>query len=165
MAANNEELRAEVARELEIARMQPNDEINSDFVDDDQIDALFTARRPYVSRAEWPAVSRIDGYYRLTVINPSDTTYTFVHLSVAFGLGWAMCEEDVNAALASRDSQWPYLTSRPVTLLPYSRTYIRVDYQVPNCVQRNTSHVGLGLLWRPHIGHFDVRRFYTYVPT
>jgi len=164
MTKAQKEMLKRVLKETEAARTRPTGDVLSCCTSEKDLKRLFLLNTPYVSRSEWPAVSQGQGYFALTVENPVDSTYDFVHVSIAFGLGFASQAAEVNAALAARDQSWPYLTTRSQRLNPLSTTVIRLDYEVPANVKKNTVHVGLGLLWWTVADWWYQGRFYTYVP-
>jgi hypothetical protein len=159
------EMLKRVLKETEDVRNRPVGDVLSYCTPAKDLRKFFSLDRPYVSRTEWPSVSQGQGYYIVTVENPLNSTFDFVHVSIAFGLGFANQAQDVNGALAARDQSWPYLTTRSQSLPPLSTTSIRLDYEVPANVKMDTLHVGLGLLWWAVSDFWFQQRFWTYVPS
>lgn len=144
-----------------------NHDVNTDIITDEVASEKLALDRPFVYARYWPSNATTNAYYAVSVYNPTEVTHTFAHLSVVFTPGWASnySREEVNSALAARDSGWPSYTGRETTLPGMQTTEIRLDFPVPASAPAGFKFLGLGLLWGTHpdpaLVYYDIGRFYT----
>ena len=143
-----------------------NHAVITDFITVQDATARLAQDSPFVFARYWPSNTTTNAYYGVSVYNPSDVTHKFVHLSVVFTPGWASnySREEVNSALAARDSGVPSYTGRENTLPGKQITEIRLDFPVPDSAPAGFKFLALGLLWGTHpspdLVYCDINRFY-----
>ena len=149
------------------ASMLVNHDVTSDIITDEVAAEKLALDRPFVYARFWPSNATTNAYYAVRVYNPTDVTHTFAHLSVVFTPGWASnySREEVNSALAARDSSLPTYTGKETTLPGLQSTDIRLDFPVPASAPSGFKFLALGLLWGTHpdpaLVYYDIGRFYT----
>lgn len=163
------DIRREVAQRLEEIELQREDARQqglafASLTEEELTDKIqrVTSQSPYIYIVGWKTetVRGHSAYYRVTYSNPDPGFHSDVFVTMFFGL--ANPFPDVAQGWAGRDTRWPAISSRPVTIAAGATSTHEFTYVTPY-VPVGT-YLGNSVLWKSKMmdqgTYFDRGSFY-----
>jgi hypothetical protein len=123
-----------------------------------------TANSPFITSQSWTSGTTPGSAasFSVTVYNPDPTGYSFIFVSIFFGLFNFLPNEDVGEGIAGYLPAWPYMSTPPFSLVSGASTTKTFSYITPATAPK-TTYTGNAILWlgRYHdIGTYFDRTFF-----